>query len=73
MVDMITNKDIDTLSKIFVTKEDLTEGLSSFKSELFEKIDPILKEVVASREERVIIDHKISDHEDRITVLEAKN
>jgi len=38
----LTQLDIKSLEEIFVTKDDLQE----FKSEFFDKIDPILKEVV---------------------------
>jgi hypothetical protein len=37
-----------------------------------DKLDLILKEVVASREEQTIITHKIFDHDERITSLEQK-
>jgi hypothetical protein len=33
--------------------------LTQFKSEFFEKIDPILKEVVTAREERPLIENRI--------------
>lgn len=42
------------------------------KSDFFDKIDPILKEVVANQEERTILSHKASDHEDRIENIEKK-
>lgn len=42
------------------------------KSDFFNKIDPILKEVVANQEERTILSHKASDHEDRIENIEKK-
>lgn len=41
-----------------------------FRSDFYDKIDPILKEVVASREERTIVAEKLSNHEDRIEKLE---
>lgn len=67
---ILTEADIDylekRLSETFPTKEDF----QAFRSDFFEKIDPILKEVVASREERVIQDKNISDHEDRIQKIE---
>lgn len=62
----LTQSDIKSLEEIFVTKDDLQE----FKSELFDKIDPILKEVVDGRDERTILTHKLSNHEDRIEALE---
>ena len=51
-------------------KDEIFEAFEKFRSEFFEKIDPILKEILASREGREIISHRVSDHEDRITVLE---
>lgn len=42
------------------------------KSDFYNKIDPILKEVVANQEERTILSHKASDHEDRIENIEKK-
>ena len=38
--------------------------LTEVKSEFFEKIDPILKEVVASREERVLIEERVEKLEE---------
>ena len=52
-------------------REDILNIFDKFRSDLFDRIDPILKEVLASREEREIVSHRLSDHEDRITVLEA--
>lgn len=67
---ILSEADIDylekRLSETFPTKEDF----QTFKSDFFEKIDPILKEVVASREERIIQDKNISNHEDRIQKIE---
>lgn len=81
-----SNQLIKDMKKVFVTKgelrkvvrEEIDEALDEkldqkffdFKSELFTKIDPILKEVVASREERVITASQLSNHDDRITKLE---
>jgi len=42
----------------------------NFRSDFYEKIDPILKEVLAGREERAIVADKLSNHEDRIEKLE---
>lgn len=68
---MITQKDIDNLEEVFVTKEDFKEGMQSLKSDLINKIDDILSGVNASREEETVMSVQISDHEDRITSLEA--
>jgi hypothetical protein len=42
------------------------------KSDFYDKIDPILKEVLANQEERTILSHKVSDHEQRIENVEKK-
>lgn len=68
---MLTQKDIDELEKTFVTKFDLKKALTQLKSDIFNKLDSILKEIIASREERTVMSHQISDHEDRITKLES--
>ncbi len=66
----LTQADVDYLKQElredFPTKQDFEE----FKSSFFDKIDPILKEVVAKREERVIRAEQIRRHEDRISNLE---
>ena len=51
-------------------KEEIQELITEFKSDMFTKIDPILKEVVTARDERPIITEKQSNHEDRIEALE---
>lgn len=68
--------------KIWI-KNVLTDGLDSqeqkfeakiveVKNDFYDKIDPILKEVVASQEERTMLSHRVSDHEDRIEKVEKK-
>lgn len=64
----LTQTDFDELEKIFATKEDLT----ALHSDLLDKLDEILKEMLASREEMTIVAHRVSGHEDRITKLEDK-
>jgi len=59
----------------FATKEDLEDlaskqDLIEFKSDIFDKIDSVLKELVAMREELTIVTHRVSDHEDRLEKLE---
>lgn len=66
----LSEKDIqileDRLKEIFATKEEFQK----YRSDLFDKLDAILKEVQAGREEQTLIAHRVSDHEDRIEVLE---
>ena len=51
-------------------KEEIEQIMTKFRSDMFTKIDPILKEVLTAREERPIMVHRQEDHEDRIEVLE---
>ena len=68
---MITQKDADLLEDrfkdVFATKDEFQQ----VKSDLINKLDQILKEILASREEQTILAHRTSDHEDRITKLET--
>lgn len=63
----LNQKDLRLLGNLFATKEDLKQ----LKSDLFDKLDSISKEMVAMREEQTIISHKVSGHEDRIISLEG--
>lgn len=59
----------ERLKEIFLTKEEFQKH----RSELFDKLDSILKEVQASREEQTVIARRISGHEDRIEALEESH
>lgn len=74
--DCITNSSLNEILthqfKIF-RKEvnlDFKRIVTDMVNDFFEKIDPILKEVAASCEERVILSAKMSDHSDRIEKLD---
>jgi len=61
--------------KDFATKDDLKDfatkdDLLKHRSDLMNKLDKILKEILASREAQKIIGPRVSDHEQRITSLE---
>ena len=78
----ITDKDIKKLKTIFATKDDLKrfatkddledikeeirQEFQFWRSEFYDRIDPILKEVQASREERVIINHRLEKHDNML-------
>ena len=60
-------------------KEEIREDISQSTSKVLNTLDGFLKEIAASREERVIVGHRvlqhserIEDHEKRIGVLEQK-
>ena len=67
---LLTEKDVDYLEQrfkgVFATKDDLQK----LKDELMNKLDRILKEILASRQEQTVLSHQVSDHEDRISTLE---
>lgn len=73
----LTFQDEQTVRKIVreEVKSEVKSQLTDFRSEMKTLLDKILKEVVANREEMVVVrGHKdtLVDHEERITVLETK-
>jgi len=66
----LTQKDLDemenTLKDVFITKEEFYQT----KSEIMDVLTDILKEVRDMRDEKDIIFHRVSDHEDRIANIE---
>jgi len=64
----LTQVDFDQLEEIFVTKAEF----SDYRSELMNKLDKILKEILTSREEQTVLAHQVSGHEDRIATIEQK-
>ena len=47
-------------------KQEILENQQKFRSDFFEKIDPILKEVSTNRDERIIINHRLEKLEKRV-------
>ena len=66
----ITQKDLDEienrLSEIFVTKGDFTE----YKSELFNKLDEIVKNTSDTKQEIELIENRITNIETKLQVTE---
>jgi len=65
----LTKSDLDKVGGLIDRKLDDNEEkyekkLTEFKSEFFEKVDPILKEVTTAREERPLIENRIEALED---------
>jgi len=52
-----------------VTKEDLS--LLPTKDEFFGKMDEVIGELKANREEQAVLGHQVSDHGDRLEKLES--
>lgn len=46
-------------------EERLTQKIQQSKSDILDAIDPILKEVMANREERTIINHRLTKLEEK--------
>ena len=67
---MLTFKDIELLEKTFVTRSHLKKVLTNLRSDIFDKLDQVLKEILASRTEEKVLSARVSDHEDRISTLE---
>jgi len=64
----LTQRDLDELEEIFITKSEFAD----YRSELMNKLDKILKEILTSREEQTVLAHQVSGHEDRIVTIEQK-
>ena len=67
---ILSEKDVDYLEQrlrdVFVTKDEFTK----YRSELIDKLDEILKEILTSRQEQRILSQRSSDHEERTSTLE---
>ena len=68
-------EDIKLLKAYFVTKEEFEELKEQVRDiptrdELYTRLDEMMVELKANREENAIISGRSSDHEDRITTLE---
>ena len=56
---VLTKSDLNQVRSIVAEEldEKLDDKLTKLKSEFFEKVDPILKEVVTAREERPLVEN----------------
>ncbi len=73
----LTNKDLKQIQNLIETNNEEVEGrfekvATKIKSDFFDKIDPILQEVKASREERKIIARRLSDHNDDLEKIKTQ-
>jgi len=67
---LLVAQDIRNWGKMEDLEEKFEKKVTEVKSEFFEKIDPVLKEVSASREERKIVSRKLSEHTDQIEKIQ---
>lgn len=79
----LSNKDIEKLSGIFVTKDEFKDGLKSLRTELTDKIltshDEIMKKLNDMSSDKIVMmgqyrrhDTTIENHEVRIKKIEEK-
>jgi len=67
---MLTQRDLNLIEKIInETIEEKTRNLPT-KDEFFTKMDEVMGELQAMREEDTILGHQVSEHEKRICGLE---
>ncbi|PIU03605.1 hypothetical protein COT44_02300 [Candidatus Shapirobacteria bacterium CG08_land_8_20_14_0_20_39_18] len=77
---MLTQRDLNEIENLLDQKLDekletkLNEKLSFLptKDDFYSKMDQVMGELQTIREEQSMGSHRISDHEDRITVIEQK-
>lgn len=74
------NEKIDVAEKILreeirltaeETVEKMDEKSRQYRDQILTKFDQFLGEITASREERVIISHRLNNHEERLVELES--
>jgi len=58
----------EVIETTLVTKDDL--GHLPTKDEFYGKMDEVMGELKAAREEQAVISHQLSDHDDRIEKIE---
>jgi hypothetical protein len=51
-------------------KEELDQKLFNYKSDIINKVDEVLKEIVASRDEQTALSHRVSVHSDQIEEIQ---
>ncbi|KKU12296.1 MAG: hypothetical protein UX19_C0002G0003 [Candidatus Woesebacteria bacterium GW2011_GWA1_45_8] len=68
----LTQRDLDEIEKIVDEKVEVRTSNLPTKDEFFSKMDDVMGELKAIREEHTVQSHRVSNHEDRITTLEDK-
>lgn len=67
---MLTQKDINLIEEIVEEKLEEKIKFLPTKDEFYEKMDEVMGELKAIREEQTLQSYKIFDHDDRIVKLE---
>lgn len=81
-VEELIDKKLDSQKKNIVTEvvikvvsevaNHVDHVFEKYRNEMNEKFDPIIKEIQTEPQERTILNNRLEEHEDRITVLEVK-
>lgn len=69
---MLTQKDLDKIESLIDEKFDEKLKFLPTKDEFYGKMDEVMGELKAIREEKDMLTYRVSDHEDRIVKLEEK-
>lgn len=67
---MLTPKDLEEIEKVIEEKLEEKIRLLPTKDEFFSKMDELMGELSAIRDEQTIISHQVSDQEERLSALE---
>ena len=67
----LTQKDFDQIEELLDEKFNERFKMLPTKEEFFSKMDEMMGELKTSREERTTLSHQVSNHEDRLRVLEG--
>jgi len=67
---MLTQEDLEEIEKVIEEKLEEKIRLLPTKDEFFSKMDELMGELSAIRDEQTIISHQVSDHEERLSGLE---
>jgi len=67
---MLTQKDLEEIKKVIEEKLEEKIRLLPTKEEFFSKMDELMGELSAIRDEQTIIGHQVSDQEERLSALE---
>lgn len=69
-LDSFSPSQINFLKDTFVTKSEFQSKIDSLRDDIFTRLDGLLKELLAIREENSIFHAKLSDHEEKLDNLE---
>jgi len=68
----LTVRDLDEIEKIVDEKIDVRTSNLPTKDDFYTKMDEVMGELKAIRENTGVLSHQVTDHEDRISKIEKK-